>query len=65
MEKFYVLLGAHIEDDVVIGVFSSMEKANEAKAFIIKTDFFYNTRPNALTIETYELNKEIYYGNKF
>ena len=65
MEKIYVLLGARVEDDIVAGVFSSMKKANEAKAFIIKTDSFYKTRPNVLSIETYELNKEIYFGNKF
>lgn len=65
MKKVYVLLGANIEDDIVIGVFSSIKKANEAKAFIIENDKFYRTRKDALDIKTYELNKEIYFGNKF
>ena len=58
MKKVYVLMGGCIDDKHVLGVFSSMKKANEAKAWLIEVDTYYKRNPDDLEIETYELNGE-------
>ena len=58
MQKVYALIGGCIDDKHVVGIFSSMKKANEAKAWLIKNDTFYRQEPNELEVETYELNGE-------
>ena len=59
MQKVYVLNGGCIGDKYVVGVFSSMKKANEAKAWLIKNDTYYRQEPDDLEIDTYELNGEM------
>ena len=58
MKKVYALMGGCIDDEHVLGIFSSMKKANEAKAWLIKNDTYYRQNPDDLEIETYELNGE-------
>jgi len=58
MKKVYALMGGCIDDKHVLGIFSSMKKANEAKAWLIKNDTYYRQNPDDLEIETYELNGE-------
>ena len=56
--KVYVLMGGYIGDSYVVGVFSSMKKANEAREWIIKVDTYYKANPDDLYVDTYELNGE-------
>ena len=58
MQKVYALIGGCIDDKHVVAIFSSMKRANEAKAWLIKNDTFYRQEPNELEVETYELNGE-------
>ena len=58
MKKVYVLMGGCIDDKRVLGVFSSMKKVNEAKAWLIEVDTYYKRNPDDLEVETYELNGE-------
>ena len=61
MIKVYALIGGCIDDKHVVGIFSSMKKANEAKAWLVKNDTYYRKEPDDLEIETYELNGERIY----
>lgn len=58
MKKVYALMGGCIDDKHILGIFSSMKKADEARAWIIKVDTYYKQNPDDLEIETYELNGE-------
>ena len=58
MKKVYVLMGGCIGDKYVLGVFSSMKRANEAREWLIKNDTYYRQEPDDLEIDTYELNGE-------
>ena len=58
MVKVYALIGGCIDDKHVLGIFSSMKKANEVKAWLIKNDTYYRQEPDDLEVETYELNGE-------
>jgi hypothetical protein len=50
------LNGGCIGDKYVVGVFSSMKKANEAKAWLIENDTYYRKEPDDLEIDVYEMN---------
>lgn len=56
--KVYVLMGGCIGDSYVVGVFSSMKKANEAREWIISVDTYYKKNPNDLYVDTFEMNGE-------
>ena len=58
MTKAYVLMGRCVEDSHVVGVFSSMKKANEAREWIISVDTYYKKNPNDLYIDVFEMNGE-------
>ena len=58
MKKVYVLMGGCIDDYYVVGVFSSMKKANEKREQIIKNSKFYKESPELLYVDTFELNGE-------
>lgn len=58
MTKAYVLMGGCVEDSHVVGVFSSMKKANEAREWIIIVDTYYKKNPNDLYIDVFEMNGE-------
>lgn len=59
MTKVYVLMSKRIENcHVVIGVFSSKKKVNEAIEWIIANDAYYRNNPNDLYIDTFEMNGE-------
>lgn len=58
MVKAYVLMGGCIGDSHVVGVFSSMKKANEARDWIISVDTYYKANPNDLYIDVFEMNRE-------
>lgn len=58
VKKVYALEGGCIGDRYVIAIFSSMKKAEEAKAWLIKVDTYYKSCPNDLCIDVYELNGE-------
>lgn len=61
MVKAYVLMGGCIGDSHVIGVFSSMKKANKAREWIIENDTYYKIHPNDLYVDTFEMNEGGYY----
>ena len=61
MVKAYVLMGGCIGDSHVIGVFSSMKKANKAREWIIENDTYYKIYPNDLYVDTFEMNEGGYY----
>lgn len=56
--KVYVMRGKYQGIWEVLGVFSSMAKANEAIAWLKEHDTFYKAHPEWLGIEIYELNGE-------
>jgi hypothetical protein len=58
MQKVYVMSAKYHGDNIVLGVFSSKAKANEAKEWILKVDMYYKSRPQDLWIETFEMNGE-------
>lgn len=58
MKKVYVLNGGCIDDRYVIGVFSSMKKANEAREWIISVDTYYKKHPEDLYVDVFEMNGE-------
>lgn len=58
MTKAYVLMGGCVGDSYVVGVFSSMKKANEAREWIISVDTYYKENPNDLYIDVFEMNGE-------
>lgn len=58
MVKTYVLMGGCIGDSYVVGVFSSMKKANEAREWIIANDTYYKKHPNDLYVDVFEMNGE-------
>lgn len=55
MRKVYILVNDVIDDYGIIDVFSSMKKAGEEKAKLIKEDKFYHNCPECLGIEVYEV----------
>lgn len=55
MRKVYLLVNNVIDDYGVIDAFSSMKKAEEEKAKLIKNDKFYHNSPESLDIEIYEV----------
>ena len=57
MGKVYVLMGGCIDDQHVIGVFSSEEKATMVMDKLIKEDSYYNRYPDDLYIDSYELDE--------
>lgn len=57
-KKVYVLIGGCINDKNVLGVFSSMKKAEYAQHYIVDTDAYYKKYPEDLEIETFYLNGE-------
>lgn len=58
MQKVYVLSGKYHGTWDVLGVFSSRERANKAREWILEHDMYFKSRPNDLGIETFELNGE-------
>lgn len=58
MTKAYVLMGGYVEDVVVLGVFSSMKKANEAREWLLEIDAYYKKYPGQLSIDVFEMNGE-------
>lgn len=58
MQKVYVMSARYQGDHIVLGVFSSKAKANEAVAWLLENDMYYKRRPNDLWIETFEMNGE-------
>lgn len=54
----YVLHGAYFEDKYAAGVFTTKERAEEAKSYLINTDPYYSIKKNqeALWIEIVDLN---------
>lgn len=56
MSKVYVLNGRCETDRYVVGVFSTMEKAEEEKQRIIKTDSYYRNYPDDLNIDEFALD---------
>ena len=58
MVKVYALNGGCIGDRYVLGIFSSMKKAKEAREWIISVDTYYKSNPDDLSIDVFELNGE-------
>lgn len=58
MIKAYVLMGGCVGDSYVVGVFSSMKKANEAREWIVANDTYYKKYPNDLYVDVFEMNGE-------
>ena len=58
MQKVYVMSAKYYGDKLVLGVFSSKAKANEAREWILEVDMYYKSRPDDLWIETFEMNGE-------
>ena len=58
MKKAYVLIGEFVEDTNVLGVFSSVKKANEAKKWLEENDTYYKENPEELRVIPYEMNGE-------
>ena len=58
MQKVYVMSARYQGDNIVLGVFSSKAKANEAREWILEADMYYKHRPNDLWIETFVMNGE-------
>lgn len=58
MQKVYVMSARYQGDNIVLGVFSSKAKAEEAVAWLLKVDMYYKSRPNDLLIETFVMNGE-------
>lgn len=57
-QKVYVLNGGCIGDRYVVGVFSSKKKAEAAREWIIQNDTYYNSNPDELDIDAFEMNGE-------
>ena len=57
-QKVYVLNGGCVGDRYVVGVFSSMKKATEAREWIIQNDTYYKANPKELDIDVFEMNGE-------
>lgn len=53
----FVLMGGCVDDRHVIGVFSSMQKAEEEKARLISVNKYYETYPDDLDIDVCEMDK--------
>lgn len=58
MRKVYVLMSGIIDDDCVLGVFSSKKKVDEARTWLINNDTYYKSFPNDLYVDVFELNGE-------
>ena len=52
----YVLIGGCVDDKHIIGVFSSMELAEQEKSWYIENDNYYRKYTNDLDIEEYFLD---------
>lgn len=58
MNRFvYVLMGGCIDDQHVVGVFTSNKRANEMKEWLIRNDRFYHDSPDCLDVEPHKLNE--------
>lgn len=53
----FVLMGGCVDDRHVIGVFSSMQKAEEEKARLISVNKYYEAYPDDLDIDVCEMDK--------
>lgn len=56
MKKVYVLMGGCIDDQHIVGIYTSEKKAEEERKNLIKTDNYYKQFPNDLYVEDFELN---------
>ena len=56
MKKVYVLMGGCIDDQHIVGIYTSEKKAEEERENLIKTDNYYKQFPNDLYVEDFELN---------
>jgi hypothetical protein len=60
MKNVCALMGGCIGDSYVIGVFSSLKEANEAREWIIINDTYYKKNPNELYVDVFELDSKEY-----
>ena len=59
MKYVYVLTGRDCQNEThVLGVFSSMKKAEEAQTWILSVDTWFAKYPEYLRISKFELNAE-------
>ena len=56
MKKVYILMGGCIDDQHVVGVYSSEKKAEEERKDIIEKDNYYRQYPNDLYVGEFELD---------
>ena len=56
MKNVYVLMNGCIGDSEVVGVFSSLKEANEAKEWIIQNNACYKENPQDLYTDVFELD---------
>lgn len=56
MKKVYVLMGGCIDDQYIVGIYTSEKKAKEERENLIKTDNYYKQFPKDLYVEDFELN---------
>ena len=60
MKNVCVLMGGCIGDNDIIGVFSSLKEANEAREWIITNDTYYKKNPNELYVDVFEVDSKEY-----
>lgn len=56
MKKVYVLMGGCIDDQHIVGIYTSEKKAEEERENLIRTDNYYKQFHNDLYVEDFELN---------
>lgn len=58
MKNVCILMGGCIGDSHVIGAFSSLKEANEAREWIIQNDAYYKKNPKELYVDVLELDSK-------
>lgn len=58
MTKVYALMTEWEDKPVVLGVFSSVKKVNEAREWLLENDMYYKVNPSRLYYDVFELNGE-------